>query len=101
MDSTNQIINAPENCIYLWPSANLAFPKMIAKLYERNDIIFKSVHSFFTSNSIFGYSSRYVIIDHSCSLTLDQIDKIFINNERVKNSSFVSLILDAKEYLVI
>lgn len=96
--TTNQIINAPENSVYLWMNGDIAYPRTIAMKYNRNDITFMSVYMFFRYQYHGGYC-RYIVADHNCVLDFDQIEKIFINNERCKCKT--KLILDAKEYLVI
>ena len=97
--TTNQIIIAPKNSIYLWPNTNLEYPKMIAEKYNRKDIIFMPIYMFFRYH--YHGNIRYVVADHACSLNFEQIDKIMFNNQKYKKNMKIELILDVKEFLKI
>jgi hypothetical protein len=97
--TNNQIIIAPKNSIYLWPNTNLEYPEMIAEKYNRNDIIFMHIYTFFRYH--YHENIRYIVADHSCSLNFGQIYKIMFNNQIYKEIMKTELILDAKEFLKI
>lgn len=61
--TTSAIINAPRNCVYVWPhSRSINYPTQIAFECNRKDIIFVSFNDKFESFRL----TRPIVFDHAC-----------------------------------
>lgn len=70
--TTKQILDAPEEAIYVWVNERIYYPKKIANKLGRNDLIIKgpSVLEYGRLRGI----NKPIILDHAVSLTSRQAD---------------------------
>ena len=71
--TTRQIIEAPENAIYIWVNADTSYPKQIARRHGRLDLEFRSP-TWLERNSAGIFAD--VVVDHAVRLSVEAIDKL-------------------------
>jgi hypothetical protein len=71
--TTEQIRNAPEGAIYIWPNNSLSYPREIAVAFGRHDITFVSP-AWIRPECFYGKSNP-VEVDHAAwyALTVQQL----------------------------
>lgn len=69
--TTQQIIKAPQNAVYVWVSHNLAYPKRIAEVYKRTDLLITGPQ-WITQERWRGGRYSGIILDHAVSFNPDE-----------------------------
>lgn len=64
--TTRQMLNAPDGAIYVWPTYDLTYPRMLARYLKRNDLLVYSP-SILDEKGLWlrGYNCP-LVIDHAC-----------------------------------
>lgn len=66
MKTTNQLISAPRNAVFVWCTSNLLYPRNLAKFLGRVDITVVSVNTLDRAEFFYGSRIKDVVIDHAC-----------------------------------
>lgn len=68
--TTQQILNAPDNAVYVWCNSRLMYPILLAKHLDREDIYFVSP-SWLVPNRAWAVDLP-VVTDHACDFGPEQ-----------------------------
>lgn len=69
--TSQQMLAAPKNAVYVWPHSDFSYPKELARKLGRDDL--KIVGPGWVNNNLRGRRDVEVIIDHATELEPEQL----------------------------
>ena len=73
--TTRQMQKAPLGAIYVWPNANLGYPKRLAVALGRPDIVIKPP-GWLIARNVREFPPLSVVIDHATTLTFENMEAL-------------------------
>lgn len=65
--TTQQMQQAPQGALYVWPNHHLSYPNSLARELKRTDL--KIISPSNLENQLIGARRKEVVIDHACELS--------------------------------
>lgn len=81
--TTEAMRSAPKNSVYVWLNGNLWYPKALAQLLGREDLIIVGP-SWLTDRRWLGITFPEITLDHATYLTSEQWEAYFYARTRVR-----------------